>query len=65
MSSTEIKVGTEVNHVAIRPYRVIRRGKIVRETPTRWVDDCGSQWRKSDRCLVPQYGPEPRKIEVA
>jgi hypothetical protein len=63
MSSTEIKVGTEVNHVAIRPYRVILRTRIVRETRTQWVDAHGNHWRKSNCEEVSRYEPEPRKIE--
>ena len=57
MANETIQIGADVVHVErlCGTAREVRRGKIVRETKTLWVDDIGTKWRKSDGSMVPQY----------
>lgn len=63
-----IKVGTKMVHVERFGYgqgglaRKILDVKIVRETPTRWVDDHMCQWNKATLAQVPQYAHGPRYL---
>ncbi len=58
MSAPVVKVGDVAVHVErlfAGPPREIRRGAIVRETRTQWVDDVGTRWSKATGEKVPQY----------
>lgn len=67
MSAPAVNVGDTVVHYWRYAHggalREVLRTKIVRETPTQWVDASGGRWRKKDgRSVEASYGPELRYI---
>lgn len=70
MTAPNIKVGDTVVHYWRYAHgvtlREVLRTKIVRETPTQWIDDRGDRWRKKDGSAVAAgYGANVRGIMPA
>lgn len=62
MSDATFKVGDEVQPVELWGVKYRKPTRIVRETTTTWVTECGSKWRKSDGALTPKYIDTRRRI---
>ena len=57
-----MKVGDMVQPLEFGSVKYRTPTRIIRETPTQWVTECGSRWRKSDGYLTPRYIDTRRRI---
>ena len=67
MSAPDVNVGDTVVHCWRYAHgdtlHEVLRTKIVRETPTQWIDATGGRWRKKDgRRVDANYGSDVRLI---